>query len=469
MRIPQEIVDAYERTWKAGGWEPRLLLRLLHRTQRELHEKAETSPGRIFVACCSRRLGKSFWLCTKGVKGALSKPRSQVRYGAPTAKMVRSIVTPHIRQILQCVPPELRPRFRSQDGLWEFPNGSELHVAGCDNGNAERLRGTATDEALLDEAAFIDDLEYVVQDILLPQTITTGGSLTLASSPPRTPAHDFTKYCKAAEERGAYAHYTIYDAPHLTPELVAEYVAESGGEDTSTWQREYLAKFVVDEESAVVPEFSRYEDELVREWERPPFFDPYVTMDVGFHDMTVAAFGYYDFEKDMDVIEDELVFERTVSGEIDDACIVKELKLWGASPVYMRVVDAPPIVIAELNREKRSWVAARNDDPKAAVNALRVRIGQRRMAIDPRCTTIRAHLRHGIWNRAKTSYERSGTFGHFDGIDAAKYLVRHLDRSRNPFPQFWHGETADTHHLRPAQTLTKDEQVLASLFNRRAG
>jgi hypothetical protein len=79
-------------------------------------------------------------------------------------------------------------------------------------------------------------------------------------------------------------------------------------------------------------------------------------------------------------------------------------------------------------------MAARKDDADAALNALRFRIQRRQVKVARKCTTVIAHLRNAIWNKAKTSFERSGQFGHFDAVDACKYLVRHVDWDKNPYP-----------------------------------
>jgi hypothetical protein len=52
-------------------------------------------------------------------------------------------------------------------------NGSEIHLAGTEKGNAEKVRGVSADLCLVDEAGFCDDLDYIIKNILFP-TITRG-------------------------------------------------------------------------------------------------------------------------------------------------------------------------------------------------------------------------------------------------------------------------------------------------------
>jgi len=447
---PQEASDAelWAVLWQAGDLEL-----LLHEGQQELSKAFRSSDHRKYVVCCSRRYGKSYWLCAEALSFALANPGAQIRYAAPTAKMVKKIITPLMRQLLETCPDHLKPSYSQQDGVWAFKNGSEIHVAGCDNNGAERLRGTSTDLALVDEAGFVDDLEYVIQDVLLPQTITTGGRILLASTPPRTPLHAFQTYAAQAEADGAYCHRTIYDAPHISDEMVREYCRETGGEETSTWRREYLAQFVVDEDNAVIPEFTHLEHELVGsevDWPAlPQFADLYVAMDVGYTDLTVALFAWYDFPNAKIRVEDEIVLKRTTSGDIEAAVAQKEKALWGEREIWRRVADAPAIVLADLRKHREaSWVLPRKDDKDAAINQLRLDVVNRKVAIHPRCKTLIAHLRGAIWNRSRTSVERSGEFGHFDAVDAMVSLARTVDRNHTPQPRL-HGYSKETHWIRP--------------------
>lgn len=411
-----------------------------HAGQKELSELFRASKGLKYIARCSRRWGKSYWLCVEALMEVLKGKKGDkryVRYAAPTAKMVRNIIEPLMDKIMEDCPKHLKPHHRRQEGVYIFPNGSEIHIAGCDNNGAEKLRGTDTHLGIVDEAGFILDLRTVVQDILLPQTITTGGRILMASTPGKTPAHPFHSYVKDAEALGCAIHRTIYQAPHVSKETIELYARETlGGKEGSTWKREYLAEFVVDEEYAVVPEFCPTENVLADWRGLPQYFDYYVGMDVGYSDLTVALLAYFDFKTAKIIVLDEVVKRHSTSAEIDAAVqAAEEITFPGRQP-YRRVVDAPNIVVADIrSRADRSWLMARKDDKNAALNVLRMAIQERSVLIHPRCKTLISHLQHGCWNTGRTSYERSEQdFGHFDAIDAAVYLVRHVDKLANPYP-----------------------------------
>jgi len=449
-----------EACWRAGD-----LSYLFHDGQLGLSGEFHRSDGRLYVVCCSRRYGKSYWLCVEAIQECLRTPRGHVRYAAPTRAMCRSIVEPHIHAILGDCPSDLKPKYRRHEGMWVFPNGAQLTIAGCDLGGAERLRGVSTHLALIDEAGFIDDLDYLYKDVLLPQLITTEGRVLMASTPARSPVHAFTKYCLDAQLRGTYQHRTIYDAPHIPNETADEFIREAGGPKSSAARREYFGEVVVDKDLAIIPEFVDMEHRIVRETELPDHFDPMTTGDFGFNDLTAVVFSFWDFAQAKLTIWDELEFVRSNTGVIAPAVLEKEIELFGR-PAYNRVADAPLQQLADLAEiHACPFAPTRKDDADAALNALRVDIASEKIVIHPRCKRTRAHLRHGIWRQNRKDYARSGEFGHFDFIDAVKYAARSTDRHRNPDPGNDPRLLAQTHFVRRGgQVLRNNDDAVRQIF-----
>ena len=135
-----------------------------------------------FIFNCSRRLGKSFLLCTDAIETGLTTQNALIRLGAPTQKMMRNILLPIFRIVTMDAPGRYRPIWKSSDQKYIFPStAGEMTLAGCNNGHEENLRGLEAHKAYLDEAARIKNLKYVVNDIIMPQLLTTNGSLVISS------------------------------------------------------------------------------------------------------------------------------------------------------------------------------------------------------------------------------------------------------------------------------------------------
>jgi hypothetical protein len=288
------------------------------------------------------------------------------------------------------------------------------------------------------------------------------------------PDHPLVAYIVEAQTRDAYMHAPTSAAPHITPERMAEFLADYAGPDDPAFRREFGAEIIADPTRAVLPELSQCEALVTQEHARPLYFLPHIVGDLGYEDLTVIAFGFYDFEADVAVIEDELVLQRTRSDLIDAACGAKARDLWSERAVHRRKIDAPPIVRADMAREHvrgeddaEYWSATRTDDLRAAANAARVQITRGRVRIHPRCKTILAHGKYARWNRARTGLERpTEAEHHYDGCAALLYFLRELDRSTNPIPLLDPSVKIDTHFINP-QLKNQELKSLELLFGKR--
>jgi hypothetical protein len=430
------VVAGAHALWRAGR-----LGYLLHEGQQQLRAAWRASTARRYVGNIGRGWGKSFWALVEAVETCERIPNAQVRYAAPEQKMVETIIAPHMRVILEYCPKDLRPEWKEQKGHWLFPNGSQLFVAGANAGGADRLRGVSTHLAVIDEARDIDCLDYLIKNVLTPR-LTADAKLLIISTPPEMPDHALVGYIAEAQARGAYMHAPTSDAPHITPERMAEFLEDYAGEDDPAFRREFMAEIIVDPTRAVLPELSALERAVVEPYERPAHFLPHIIGDLGYEDMTVIGFGYYDFVADVSVIERELVLQRTRSDLIDAEVTRIAGELWPDMPVHRRKIDAPPIVRADMGRahvrtpdEPEAWQATRNDDLRAAANAARVQIQRGRVRIAAECVTILAHGKYARWNRNRNGLERpSEAEHHYDGCAALLYFLRDLDRWTNPTP-----------------------------------
>lgn len=443
--------DAIEQLWRLGelSWK-------LDSCQKQLYDKFKTSKYRKVVWNCSRRLGKSFSLLVIALEYALQNPNTQIKYAVFTALQGQKIILPTIRAILEDCPEDLKPNYVKNEKCFYFKNNSVIQIEGTDEGNAEKLRGTASHLSILDEAGFMDDLDYVINDILLPQALTTNGRLLIASTPSKSPAHPFTNLVSEAQRYDSYIKKTIIDAvedikndpPHLknrlNPEIIEELKIASGGENSSTWQREYLCNIIIDSSRAVIPEFNEaVEREIVKEWPRPVKYDAYTSLDLGFVDYTAALFAYLDFKNNKLVIEDELWMNghEVTTKHLAESVKLKEKELWTDSkteleqPVYLRVSDDDLLTLNDLYRQHGlTFIPTKKDNKESAINDVRMRIGALEIIINPRCKNLIYQLKTGTWAKNRKTFDRSPDAGHYDLLDALIYLVRNVQWQKNPYP-----------------------------------
>lgn len=419
--------------WKRGilvAWKA-------HATQKKMAAVIQSIQAKKLVINSSRRIGKSFLLWLIAEEHARKNPHSQIKFAAPTQRMVRKIILPIMRQIQEDCPKHLRPKFHKMDGVVEYQNGAEIHIAGTEMGQVDGLRGTACDLALIDEAGFATDLEYVLESVIVPQTLTRpNAKIILASTPPVSPDHAFVRYAQAAMEAGSYSRYTIYDNPLLTPEQIEEYKKEAGGAESTAWRREYMAEFVMSKDSAIVPEATDSAlDAIFVDVERPPFFMPFVSIDLGYQDHTGVIFGYYHWNLGKPVIEDELFVNNKNSLELVNLIRAKEHELWGVLMPQDRLADGQPLVLADLNQVHGFRCRApRKTELEAGVNMIRTAVGNADFFASPKCKVLRAQLQFGSWDSSRKRFARSASGGHLDVLAAFLYWLRELDRRSNPIP-----------------------------------
>jgi hypothetical protein len=374
-----------------------------------------------------------------------------------------------MRAILADCPEDLKPRWSTQDSCFIFPNGSEWHIAGTDKDNAEKLRGTGADLAIIDEPGSMPDLVYVANDILLPQTMDNGGRMILIGTPAKTPGHPYTRFCAEAEAEGAYIKQTIWDNTWITPEQRDRYAKAVGGYDSTTWKREFECEDIIDESLAVIPEFTEARrKECVREFEIPEYRTRFEAMDVGWGHFTVNLFAYYDFQRAKLCIEDEVVIRKMATDDLAREIKNKEALLWGDAKVHGRWSDVAPQLIHDLSvKHSIHFVPTEKDDLHTQVNKARVWVKQGRIEIHPRCRTLITHLSSAIWNKQRTTFQESDEHGHYDAVAAFIYLVRNCPEHVNPFPVMKPGNYRDAIVL-PKSTSTdpKTEQAIRSLFRK---
>lgn len=393
--------------------------------------------SRKYIIHCARRLGKTFLLIVIACTVAYSKTDAQIRYASVTQKAVRKMVKPIFKSIFNAIKKEFRPKWDNHEGAYIFPNGSMVHVAGVNNDRADDLRGTDADLAIVDEAAFVDDLSYLVDSVLMPQLLTTGGNLLIASSSPVSPAHEFVDYIQEAKIGGYYSSFDIFESGY-EQDLIEEFMKEAKGPNSTAWRREYLNEICVDEDYAIIPENKNIIIGIKKDLENYKYYHKYSVMDIGTRDLTAILFAYYDFRRAKICIEREFIINgpQMTTPKIADGVKIAESELWGETTEVNRVADNNNLLLLQDlgSLHDCHFSATSKDSLEAMVNEMRLWVQNGRVEIDPSCTFLIESIKFGFWNENRSDWGRSKTLGHFDALAAFMYLIRNIDQHTNPVP-----------------------------------
>lgn len=435
---------------------------------------------------CARRYGKTTSILTFVSEELLSHPGWVCMWCEPDQKQAREIIKPEVAKIFASAPRHLRPEWSATDSFYWWPctgrtpdEASKLKLRGVNHDSGDSARGPFAHIIVADEFGTWKDPDYIVKEALSPQLQTTNGPFIFASTPPRDLGHLYYEHKEWAIREDRFIQRIIYDNKSLTPERIEELKAECGGENTPSWQREYLCKPVSDPESLVVPEFNESLHLVDDDYPRPMHFDPYVGVDLGFNDSTAILFGYWDFLKRELVIEDEYVVSGKNSQEITDNAKRIEKELWEgvsycqcpacqwrlekAHKPFKRVGDNDKQQLYDMHTMCGYLVTpTRKDDKEAAINALRLRFRQNSIKIHKRCKILPYQLKVGLWNDRRTDYLRGDKTGHLDCIDSLVYLNRNVNEHHNPFPPVV--QSSETHFVSNLKPVSKDAEVLKSLL-----
>lgn len=431
---PAQIRAAKDEKWHRGD-----LSYKLHKAQKHIDATYKGVVNQLFVANCSRQFGKTYWACVKAVECALSKPNAQIRYGAAFQTDLKEFIIPAFEKIMEDAPAHLRGKYKAQTSCFEFENGSRIKLVGIDK-RPEGLRGNTLDMVVLDECGFLQNLDYVYKSVIIPATThRPNAKIILVSTPPSTPAHSFLDYCAKAESENAYRMFTIHDNPMIDERTIERLKMEAGGEESTTWKREYLCQFVTDSELQIIPEWK--EENHCKEMPRDEYYQyyhRYVGMDLGTKDFTALVFGYYDFKKATLVIQDEMMMNGPSMNTLKlvSAIQATELTLWEGIKPFRRVSDNNNLhLLQDLSSlHSMHFTATSKDTLDAMVNEVRTMVASGRIIVEPKCKQLLGCLKYGVYNKKRSEFARSNVYGHYDHLAALIYLVRNLSLSSNPIP-----------------------------------
>lgn len=430
---------AVKQLWRTGDFQKLILDTNQLSVLEEVARHRASGSVKSFILA-SRRIGKSVLLCAAAVKECLDKPGTRVLYLSKTTDNLREILDMSMSVVLETAPEDIRPTYKERYLKYVFNNGSEIRFKGLDKAGGDAVRGVKAKLIIFDEACFMSNLHNLVRNIAMPMVVAESGYMLFGSSAPDTPGHESVGVIQECEEAGVLIKRDIYSCPRWTKRQIELFEQEAGGKDSTTFRREYLVHLISEADRAVLPAATEDKMKTLIVEPAPLNYKPdrYVALDIGFRDLTVALFAYWDYPNGKVVIEDELVLKENsaTTDNIARGIAEKELQLWDGVRPYKRVCDTDPRLIADLRRLSGiDFVATKKDNLNAQVNHANLMILNNQVQIHPRCRVLIAHMKYALWNKQFTEFQRTSSLGHCDAVAAFVYLIRNITKSRNPIKE----------------------------------
>ena len=402
----------------------------------------------LIVGNISRRLGKSFTLVLYALEQALKSPQ-KIRFGSAFLSELEEFIQPAFELILADCPEDIKPDYKATKKTYRFPNGSEIKLVGLDK-NPNGLRGNAINIIIIDEAAYVSNLKYLYTSVIIPATMKQKNiKIIVISTPPESPEHFFVDLIKKAQlsDTAFYLCLTIDDISDLEPEEKQRLLDEVGGEHSSTAQREFYCRIIIDAERAIAPAFAPDTD---IQWYTSQHIKWGLYGDSGgVRDLTVWLMMGWCHDRQMVLVRDELWFgPHTPTGEIVDS--VKER--WPDNLEMTRVLDSGGQLQIDYSSLGLLVVQPQKDSFDETLLLVNNSFYRRQVLVHPGCKLLIQTLKGGLTNRNRTDFERTATLGHADAVMAYAYGLRGVDRMTDLRPKPKRSEVFLTPTINPFES-----------------
>jgi len=390
----------------------------LYQYQMPLYELYVKTQREIVVPNITRRFGKSTVSVVYAVEQAQRK-KTHVRYATAYLTDLENFIEPIFDSVLSEAPDDCRPKWSPGKKVWMFPNGSRIRLVGIDK-NPNGIRGNAIDLLIIDEAAFVDKLQYLYTSVIVPATMKRHFKLIFPSTPPESPEHFWAKeLIPKAKARGTYIELTIDSIGDLSDEEKQRLLDEVGGAHSSTAKREFYCKIVIDASRAVAPDFRQHHvgsttiDHI--RW-------TYAGDSGGVRDKTVIVKVGYCHTLRKILIAAELVFEPHTPTPV----IANGFMAWSGSDTL--VLDAHGQTMVDVASLGLKAAFPQKDDFTAGLQMLNACLYNDEIIIDESCKLTITTLTSGLLTVNKRDFERSESLGHCDAVAALIYAIRSVDK-----------------------------------------
>ena len=442
----------------------------------------------------ARKTGKTYGLLAYADKMARRHKDWIIRFAYPTETQGKTIILPILNELQADCPPDLRWVNReAQEKCWVLPHtGSRLYLAGTDTADqVDRLRGPRANLIVLDELpTFKGDLTYLINSVLWPQTLSTGGHILMSGTPPKSMDHESIKIVDLCRKQDRLITRTIFQNPRLTPDDIRSICTESNPdsnaaeveeilagkrEGTPDWEREFLCRMVTDKNLRVIPEFS--ESDHVIDAPLPAYFHRFVFIDPGHvNDYFGVTFAALDFASQKLIVVKEYLSRRKATDEILSELrrIEADLK-WDqvrGEEQILRYIDATSQQQCAdfVSKGYRVQLALRSPGKSELMVELRNRMNADQVLVRPNCKNLISQMKDGIWkDTAKADFERTDKMGHLDVLDSLAQgcmVLASLGKWRqNPTPKGRYLDSSDN----VIRFMPKQESTMQAAFRKSFG
>lgn len=389
----------------------------------------------------ARKIGKTFGLLARADKMSRKVPSWITRFAYPTQKQGKTIIGPIMEEMQEDCPPDLRWVNREQqDACWMLPHtGARLYLAGTDDAkDIDRLRGPKSNFNVLDEVTtFGPNLQRLLDSVMWPQTLTTGGITLLSGTAPESLDHPSMVQIERARRTGRLIVKTIFDNPRLTADDIYSICTEANpladhiqvleliaGKATGTpmWEREFLCKLIPDANARVAPEFDEHTH--VGPTFQNRFDLKFVFIDPGHtKDFFGVVFCSLNFAEQRLYVHADYASLRQNTDTIKAHLVEIERKLGWHDQLVTRYIDQTGAQQATDFNSKgyRVQLAMKSPGKGQLVVEMRNHLNATppRIIINPKCGMLIEQLTNGIWSSTlKEDFKRSAVLGHLDCLDA---------------------------------------------------
>lgn len=280
-------------------------LYLIDRTLFDWQRKVAESKDRNIQLICGRRTGKSYGLaaiavrhCVKGYDliNGIKKPRSVMMVGL-TASRAADIFWDNV---LKYADESKLPVKHTDNGAHtiEFSNGASIAIGGVGNkAEIQKIRGADYSLMIIDEGQSIKGLMTLIKDVCEPIQTGRDSTIILAGTGPLYAGSFYEQVCES--NQWTHFKYTMNDNPSVPTGALEEVLRKNGwDENNPTFQREYLANTVFDENLLMIPTVEYFElSEIDRSYNKAM-----LTLDYGFTDKTAVGLILYNDNNDMRLV-----------------------------------------------------------------------------------------------------------------------------------------------------------------------